>query len=236
MFSRGFEDKRPDFLIKMYEVYNNEIDRHFGFAWQAVSVFAASIVTILTSTETIAGIPSYAALSLYIVLVTWGIETIIDSYFWYNRNLVVIANIERQFLQDKDAKEIHYYFQSHRKSNKPITFFNNLLLFLIATPLLVIAFYFWIPATAGRYYFYHDISTYIPLVILVIAILQIRASTQKRNAHYREFMTQSPGIDRGLAPKTAEHAFEEPLGLSRISRWVSNVQNAVLSALGVEVR
>jgi hypothetical protein len=34
--------------------------------------------------------------------------------YWYNRNLVIIANIERQFL---GRKEIHYYFGKHRKKS-----------------------------------------------------------------------------------------------------------------------
>ena len=46
---------------------------------------------------------------------------LIDSSYWYNRNLVIIANIERQFLELKDLKEIHYYFGAHRPKNKMIT-------------------------------------------------------------------------------------------------------------------
>jgi hypothetical protein len=38
--------------------------------------------------------------------------------YWYNRNLVIIANIERQFL---GRKEIHYYFGKHRKKSAMIT-------------------------------------------------------------------------------------------------------------------
>jgi hypothetical protein len=41
--------------------------------------------------------------------------------YWYNRNLVIIANIERQFLGPDDLKEIHYYFGKHRKKSAMIT-------------------------------------------------------------------------------------------------------------------
>lgn len=72
--------------------------------------------------------------------------------------------------------------------------------------------------------------------MLAIAILQIRSSVHKRNIQYQEFLEESPGIDRGKALKTYEHAFKEPFGLSKFVRGVSFVQNAVLSLLGIEVR
>lgn len=236
MVKPDFIAKKPDFLIKMYETYNKEIDRHFAFAWQAVSVFAASIVAILTATETITGVPAYIALSLYVVLVSWGIDTIIDSYFWYNRNLVVIANIERQFLDARDATEIHYYFLTHRPVNKPITFFLNLLVFLVTMPMLVILFYFWIPASLGKYDFYRNVPSYIPLIVLAIAVLSVRASAHKRNVHYKDFLRESPGVDRGFGPKTPEHSFKEPLGLSSVSRLIEKVQDALLRIIGIETK
>lgn len=47
-------------------------------------------------------------------------SNLFDAAYWYNRNLVIIANIERQFLQQEDLKNIHYYFGKHRPKNKMI--------------------------------------------------------------------------------------------------------------------
>jgi hypothetical protein len=40
---------------------------------------------------------------------------------WYNRNLVIIANIERQFLTESDLHNIHYYFGKHRNKSSMLT-------------------------------------------------------------------------------------------------------------------
>jgi hypothetical protein len=51
----------------------------------------------------------------------WLFANLYDASYWYNRNLVIIANIERQFPGHDNLKEIHYYFGKHRKKSAMIT-------------------------------------------------------------------------------------------------------------------
>ena len=44
----------------------------------------------------------------------WLLAHVFEASYWYNRNLVIIANIERQTIRTEDLKEIHYYFGKHR--------------------------------------------------------------------------------------------------------------------------
>src|SRR5829696_2585314 len=52
------------------------------------------------------------------MIATRLIAHVYDAGYWYNRNLVIIANIERQFLRPEDQRNIHFYFGSHRANNK----------------------------------------------------------------------------------------------------------------------
>src|SRR3546814_2866580 len=44
------------------------------------------------------------AASLIILLCAWLYAHMLDAAYWYNRNLVIIANIERQFLLDRSEE------------------------------------------------------------------------------------------------------------------------------------
>lgn len=60
------------------------------------------------------------AVTFIIVIAIWVIAHVYNSAYWYNRNLAMIANIERQFLRQSDLREIHYYWGKHRRSNSMI--------------------------------------------------------------------------------------------------------------------
>jgi hypothetical protein len=44
-----------------------------------------------------------------------------DASYWYDRNLGIIANIERQFLTKNNLNDIQYYFAEHRPTSKMLT-------------------------------------------------------------------------------------------------------------------
>src|ERR1700733_12699076 len=91
---------RSDFLIAMYNQMMNDINRHIIVVWQAVGVlFGAFAVLALVEKQIIT---MDVAASLIIILCIWVIAHVYDSSYWYNRNLVIIANIERQFLRHED--------------------------------------------------------------------------------------------------------------------------------------
>ncbi|HLJ84255.1 MAG TPA: hypothetical protein VKT51_08815 [Candidatus Eremiobacteraceae bacterium] len=228
---------RSEFLLKVYDTYNAEIGRHFGLAWQAVSIFAASLLAVATSAIHSDVLPTWIVASLYIVLVTWAIQVVLDASFWYNRNLVVIANIERQFLSDDDDRNIQWYFKTHRPTNKPITFMRSLLLFLLVTALIVVTFYFVFPALAGQSCFYNMARNYVPALVLVLAIAVLRGFSQEKNREYTDFLTHAPGVDRG-APKfpAPEHDFSERPGLSPLAKAVAWLEDTLLTWIGTSLR
>jgi hypothetical protein len=51
----------------------------------------------------------------------WLIAHLYDASNWYNRNLAIIANIERQFLKASDLRDIQYYFGKHREKSTTLT-------------------------------------------------------------------------------------------------------------------
>jgi hypothetical protein len=230
------ESKRSDFLIKMYETYNKEIARHFGLAWQAVSVFLASIIAIVAAVSKIPGAPPYVIISLYLFLVTWAIEVVIDAAYWYNRNLVVVANIERQFMRDTDAKDIHWYFLEHRRFNKPITFMRSLLFFLVTIALAVLGFYVALPEINGRPGFFCQFSSYVPLIVALILGLVIRHFAIGKNKEYLTFVTNAPGVDRGkLTFAAPEHDLSYDPGSTATGAVMTWIENALLGILGIQI-
>ncbi len=111
--------QRQEFLFRMYDQMFNDINRHINIIWQPITVLVGSSGLLTIGVKAI--IPIDIAISLIIILVGWLIANIYDSAYWYNRNLVIIANIERQFLRREDLKQIHYYFGEHRKKNSMLT-------------------------------------------------------------------------------------------------------------------
>lgn len=108
-------DHRPDFLIAMYGQLMGDINRHIIVVWQMLGVLAASVAALVFANKE--GIPTAYAVLLAIFVSAWVVEHLYDSNYWYNRNLVMITNIERVFLTDSDLDHIHPYFAEHRSSN-----------------------------------------------------------------------------------------------------------------------
>src|SRR2546428_12872293 len=55
------------------------------------------------------------ASTLLTLIASWLIVHIYDANAWFTRNLVIVANIERQFLRPSDEREIHFFFTKHRE-------------------------------------------------------------------------------------------------------------------------
>ncbi len=105
--------KRDEFLLHMYDQMFNDINTHILVVWQSVGVLVGAFAIFALTEKQIITLDIAAA--LIVLLAAWLIGHIYDASYWYNRNLVIIANIERQFLAAADLKEVHYYFGKHRK-------------------------------------------------------------------------------------------------------------------------
>lgn len=87
------EKPRRDFLLAMYGQLMNDINRHIVVVWQSVGVLFGAFAVFALVEKQIVSLD--IATSLIVILCTWVIAHVYDAGYWYNRNLVIIANIER---------------------------------------------------------------------------------------------------------------------------------------------
>jgi hypothetical protein len=188
-------DDRKEFLGKMYDQMFKDIDTHILVVWQSVGVVVGAFAVFALVEKNI--IPIDFACAFMILLSAWLIAHLYDASYWYNRNLVIIANIERQFLTSADLKEIHYYFGAHRKKSAMFTH-------------LRIQYGLGL-GIAGLFFSYHFISRVLPGIHEPIRNFEFSRSLpyvvggaaaallwylrDNRLRSYKEFLENSPGID-----------------------------------------
>ena len=107
--------KRPEFLIEIYKQIMADINRHIVVVWQSIGVLLGSFAIMGLAEKKVLSL-DFAA-GLFIAICAWSLALLIDSSYWYNRNLCIIANIERLFLRSEDLQQVHYYFGAHRPNN-----------------------------------------------------------------------------------------------------------------------
>jgi hypothetical protein len=109
--------EREAFLLEMYKKMWDNIDRHIIVVWQSVGVLAGALATFaIADKEKLFFVLDYAT-AFVVLTAAWQLAHVFDANFWYNRNLLIIANIERQFLVPGDVREVHMYFRKHRESS-----------------------------------------------------------------------------------------------------------------------
>lgn len=189
-------DDRKEFLTKMYDQMFNDIDRHHKIVWQTIGVLVGAFAVLALIEKNIISID--IATGLIILLASWVVAHVYDSNYWYNRNLVIIANIERQFLLADDLTKIHYYFGEHRNKNSIQTSLKIQIYFCFAVILLFLIYHFSNSIYPG---FSLKLNTKnfcfektIPYCSLLIGLCFIAWIRNKRISNYTEFLTNSPGI------------------------------------------
>ncbi len=85
-----FEKRRADFLQKMYVQMFDDIKVQLQVVWQAVAVVAGTFGLFALVEKGV--IPLDVAVSIVVVIAAWLIAHVIEASYWYNRNLVIIAN------------------------------------------------------------------------------------------------------------------------------------------------
>lgn len=202
---------RSDFLIAMYNQLMNDINRHIVVIWQSVGVlFGAFALFALVEKGTIS---VDIAASLQIMLCIWVLAHVYDAGYWYNRNLVIIANIERQFLLQSDLRDVHYYFGEHRRKGALITHLEIQLYLALGVAALVLAFHFLtivLPTCHGVKPFH--LTLLLPWLFAAIGIGIWIWSKSKADRRYAAFIKNSPGkeidttgIEYGAGHPTEKH-------------------------------
>lgn len=189
-------DDRKTFLMEMYRQMFADINRHMTVVWQAVSVVLGAFALLALVEKNI--IPLDIAVSLIVVLCGWMYAHMLDGGYWYNRNLVIIANIERQFLLDSDLRDIQFYFGKHRTGkNKMIVYFRIQAWLAAVVAGLVLAFHFLerVLPGLGMPWANFEGARSLPYLAAVVCVATCFIVARDRRASYQNFLLNSPGID-----------------------------------------
>jgi hypothetical protein len=186
-------DDRKEFLVQMYSQMYNDINRHIMVVWQSIGVLIGAFAIFALVEKNIVSLD--VAVALIVLLVAWLVSHLLDASYWYNRNLVIIANIERQFLNKDDLKLIHYYFGAHRPNNRMITHLKIQVALGVGLAIIVIGYHASIRVLPGMSspFSSFEFSRSLPYLLLVASVWYIWRLSKRRDAAYLEFITNSPG-------------------------------------------
>jgi hypothetical protein len=182
---------RQQFLTNMYDQMWNNTTRHITLIWQPIIVIFATIGAIMAAE--IKDL-NFVAISIFISLaylvIGWFLAHVHDSSGWVNRNLVIISNIEKQFLEAKDEIEIHPYFNSDPKKREMIEHF-QIQYFLGLTLGVAVTFYYVWKIIQNGFCFVNEI--YIPIVGFLIASIYVYKIRQRVKESFENLIRKSPG-------------------------------------------
>lgn len=197
-------DARKQLLLKMYDQMFNDINRHILVVWQAVGVVIGAFAVFALVEKKI--MPLDLAVALIVLLCGWMLAQLYDSAYWYNRNLVIIANIEKEFLTASDVTNIHFYFGSHRRRNKMIAHLRIQRFLAFAIAALVLGYHFleakiWQGFRTPMSNF--SVYTALPYFALAVTFLYVNHVRNDRTEAYAHFVATSPGKDLGVPASNA---------------------------------
>jgi hypothetical protein len=191
----SMEHDRKEFLLKMYDQMFNDINTHILVVWQSVGVVVGAFAVFALVEKNI--IPMDYACTLMVTLCAWLFANLYDASYWYNRNLVIIANIERQFLSSDDLKEIHYYFGKHREKSAMLTHLRIQYALGLGIASLFILYHFigrvlpGVHSPIGGF----ELSRSLPYIAAAAWAIFLWFLRKNRIESYQEFLENSPGIE-----------------------------------------
>lgn len=188
------EDRRDEFLLQIYNQMFSDINRHILVVWQSVGVVVGAFAIYALAEKQI--VPIDVAETIIVILCAWLWTHILDAGYWYNRNLAIIANIERHFLTKDDLKNIHYYFGRHRPLNRMIAHLRIQVYLAWGLALVVLLHHFSTRVVPGfsSSSCHFDVARTLPYLFSAISGIVIYGVANDRNKSYEEFISQSPGL------------------------------------------
>ncbi len=190
------EKFRREFLINMYNQMFNDINRHITVTWQSITTFVGAFAIFALAEREIISVD--IASTLVVLICGWLIAHVIDASYWYNRNLAIIANIEKEFLEKDDLWKIHYYFGQHRPKNRMIHHLKIQFFFGLTLGLSILIFHFLTIVIPSLYFSLSlksiDLSKWFPYIALIVISIYIVWVIRHRSSSYKEFLKNSPGI------------------------------------------
>ncbi len=112
---------RTEFLLEMYRQTSNHLNRHVLLLWQSVALLGGAYAAFAFQEKNVISIHHATAIAL--LLCGWYCANVFDAYSWFDRNLVIITNIERLFLEQQDASLVHPFFLKHREATDLVQHF-----------------------------------------------------------------------------------------------------------------
>jgi hypothetical protein len=186
-------DYRKELLLKLYNELWDSIHALMGSVWQSIGVIIGSLAVFVLVEKKIVNLD--IATSIVVAICAWSLASIIDASFWYNRNLAMVANIEKEFLIKSDLVDIHFYFEKHRQNNKMISQFVIQFSLVVVILSIFLIFHFGDRVVPG---FGSPINTFefvrsMPYILTTVAIIILYKFWNNRKTKYNEFETKSPG-------------------------------------------
>lgn len=187
------DDKRAEFLLETYRQTSTHLGRHISGVWQCVGVVGAALIVFAQEKDK--PLNDYAC-ALVVLLCGWLAATTLDASNWFNRNLAIINNVERLFLNSADLKLVHPFFGSHRPVGRHAKHFGIQIALAGAVCLLVLVYHFTERVQPGfsspwSSFQFSRALPYLLVPILLVALVRLQR-------HYREkddeFQQKSPGI------------------------------------------
>jgi len=177
----------------MYDQMFNDINTHILVVWQSVGVLVGAFAILALTEKQI--ITLDVAASLIVLIAAWLVGHLYDASYWYNRNLVIIANIERQFLKESDLRDVHYYFGKHRRKGAMIKHLRIQFWLALGIGLVVLLFHFFTrvaPGLRAPWSAFEPLRA-LPYAVLIGAFYLVRYLKNNREQAYAEFLQNSPG-------------------------------------------
>ena len=194
-------ENREKLLLQMYDQMFNDINRHIMVVWQSVGVVVGAFAVLALVEKQVITLDVAAA--LIVLICGWLFAHLSDASYWYNRNLAIIANIERQFLVADDLKDIHYYFGAHRPKNRMIMHLQIQYLLGMGIAMIVLLFHAWTRVVPGFQlplaWSNFDLMRCLPYLLVVACAIVVTLVHKNRRKSYEEFLTNSPGIKVNIA-------------------------------------
>lgn len=203
------DERRDEFLLAMYNQLLNDINRHIMVVWQSVGVLVGAFAILALVEKNL--ITLDLAVAVVVLLCGWLGAHLIDAGYWYNRNLAIISNIERQFLLKSDLQDIQNYFGVHRPKNKMIRHLRIQFALGIGVALLLLVFHFVMRVAPGLRSPWSDFEFFraMPYVIGLVVALYCWHEKTTRDEEYIAFVRTSPGkhVDTGDIVYGPGHGF-----------------------------
>ena len=188
------DNDRKTFLLKMYDQMFADINRNIMVVWQSIGVVVGAVALFALVEKQVLTLDW--ACTLFMVLAGWSIAHSQEAGYWYNRNLAIIANIERQFLRQSDLKEIHYYFGAHRPGNKLLDQLRLQVMLAAVVGLIFLGYHFQVRVAAGLKAPFSNFEwpRALPYIAAFITFAGLYRNRARLNRKYAEFLENSPGV------------------------------------------